>query len=92
MGVVWLLPQAWTMACRVSGAPPVTGKAPTTAMDSDEALSYPVFIPKLSTHRMHDPISIVPHIRLKMFTDNQMSRIKYNYYINSVSKDRDDSQ
>jgi hypothetical protein len=27
----------------------------------------------------------------KVFTDNQMSRIKYNYYINNVSKDYDDS-
>jgi hypothetical protein len=28
-----------------------------------------------------------------VFTDNQMSRIKYNYYyINNVSKDYDDSQ
>jgi hypothetical protein len=28
----------------------------------------------------------------KVFTDNQMSRIKNNYYINNVSKDYDDSQ
>jgi hypothetical protein len=41
---------------------------------------------------MHDPRSIVPHIRPKVFTDNQMSRINYNYYINSVSKDYYDSQ
>jgi hypothetical protein len=41
---------------------------------------------------MHDPASIVPHIRPKVFTDNQMSRIKYNYYINNDSKDYDDSQ
>jgi hypothetical protein len=41
---------------------------------------------------MHDPGSIVPHIRSKVFTDNQMSQIKYNYYINNVSKDYDDSQ
>jgi hypothetical protein len=42
---------------------------------------------------MHDLGSIVPHIRSKVFTDNQMSQIKYNYcYINSVSKDYDDSQ
>jgi hypothetical protein len=42
---------------------------------------------------MHDPGSIVPHIRPKVFTDNQMSQIKYNYYyINSISKDYDDSQ
>jgi hypothetical protein len=28
----------------------------------------------------------------KVFIDNQMSRIKYNYYISNVSKDYDDSQ
>jgi hypothetical protein len=28
----------------------------------------------------------------KVFSDNQMSRIKYNYYISNVSKDYDDSQ
>jgi hypothetical protein len=55
-------------------------------------MSYPIFMPKPSTHRMHDPASIVPHIRPKVFTDIQMSRIKYKYYINSVSKDYDDSQ
>jgi hypothetical protein len=56
-------------------------------------MSYPVFMPKPSTHRMHDPGSIVPHIWPKVFTDNQMSQIKYNYhYINRVSKDYDDSQ
>jgi hypothetical protein len=38
-----------------------------------EAVSYPVFMPKPSTHRMHDPGSIVPHIRPKVLTDNQMS-------------------
>jgi hypothetical protein len=41
---------------------------------------------------MHDPGSIVPHIHPKVITDNQMSRIKYNYYINNVSKYYDDSQ
>jgi hypothetical protein len=49
-------------------------------------LSYLVFTPKPCTHRMHDPGSIVAHIRPKGFTDNQMSRIEYNYYIDSVSK------
>jgi hypothetical protein len=49
-------------------------------------------MPKPSTHRMHDPGSIIPHIRPKVFTYNQMSRIKYNYYINDVSKDYDDSR
>jgi hypothetical protein len=43
-------------------------------------------------HRMHDPGSIVPNTWPKVFTDNQMSQIKYNYYISSVSKDYDDSQ
>jgi hypothetical protein len=28
----------------------------------------------------------------KVFTDNQISRIKYNYYISNMSKDYDDSQ
>jgi hypothetical protein len=41
---------------------------------------------------MHDLGSIVPHIRPKVFTDNQISQIKYNYYISSVSKDYGDSQ
>jgi hypothetical protein len=41
---------------------------------------------------MHDPGSIFPHIRPKVFTDNQMSHIEYKYYINSFSKDYDDSQ
>jgi hypothetical protein len=41
---------------------------------------------------MYDLGSIVPHIRPKVFTDNQMSQIEYNYYKNSVSKDYDDSQ
>jgi hypothetical protein len=30
--------------------------------------------------------------RQKVFTDNQMSWIKYIYYIDNVSKDYDDSQ
>jgi hypothetical protein len=56
-------------------------------------VSYPVFTLKPSTHRMHDPGSIVPHIQPKGFTDKHMSQIKYDYYyINSVSKEYDDSQ
>jgi hypothetical protein len=55
-------------------------------------LSYLVFTLKPSTHHMHDPGSIVPHIWPKGFTHNQLSRIKYDYYcISSVSKDYDDS-
>jgi hypothetical protein len=49
-------------------------------------------MPKPCTHRMYDSGSIVPHIRPKLFTDNQMSRLKYNYYISNVFKDYDDSQ
>jgi hypothetical protein len=41
---------------------------------------------------MHDLGSIVPHKRPKVFTDNQMSPIKYKNYISKVSKDYDDSQ
>jgi hypothetical protein len=33
----------------------------------------PGFMSNPSTHRMHDPGSIVPHIRPKVFTDNQIS-------------------
>jgi hypothetical protein len=40
---------------------------------------------------MYDPGSIVPYIQSKVFIDNQNSGIKYNYYINNVSKDYDDS-
>jgi hypothetical protein len=62
-------------------------------MVTEDDVSYPVFTPKLSTHRMHDLGSIVPHKWPKGFTDNQLSRIKFDYYyINSVSKDYDDSQ
>jgi hypothetical protein len=39
----------------------------------EELMSYPVFISKPSTHRMHDPGSIISHIRAKVFTDNQIS-------------------
>jgi hypothetical protein len=73
-------------------APPPK-KTTSKAEPRDEVMSYPIFMPKPSTHCMHDLGSIVPHIRPKVFTDNQMSRIKYDYYnINSVSKDYDDSQ
>jgi hypothetical protein len=39
----------------------------------DEKLSYLILMSKPSTHRMHDPGSIVPDIRPKVFTNNQMS-------------------
>jgi hypothetical protein len=50
-------------------------------------LLYPIFMPKSSTYRMHDLVSIVPYIRPKVFIDNQLSQIKYIYYIINVSKD-----
>jgi hypothetical protein len=34
--VVWLLPQAWAIACGVSDAPLTTGKEPTLVVDSGE--------------------------------------------------------
>jgi hypothetical protein len=34
---------------------------------------YPIFMPKPSTHHMHDPGSNVPHLRPKVLTNNQMS-------------------
>jgi hypothetical protein len=49
---------------------PMLGLAKEAVRD---LLSYPVFTPKPSTHRMHDPGSIVPHIRPKVLTDNQIS-------------------
>jgi hypothetical protein len=55
-------------------------------------LSYPVFVPKPCTHRMYAQDQLFHTYGQKVFTDNQMSRIKYNYYISNVSKDYDDSQ
>jgi hypothetical protein len=43
------------------------------SVTAKEHMSYLVFMPKPSTHHMHDPGSIVPHIRPKVLTDNQMS-------------------
>jgi hypothetical protein len=79
----WLVPRnhPW-LPCSMPPLHDVTGRY----------LSYPIFIPKPRTHRMYDPWSIVPHIRPKVFTHNQMSWIKYNYYINNVSKDYDEFQ
>jgi hypothetical protein len=55
-------------------------------------LSYPILQAKPNSHHMYDPGTIVPHIWSKVFTDIQMSRIKYNYYMNIISKDYDNSQ
>jgi hypothetical protein len=61
-------------------------------MQASLYMSYLVFMPKLNTHHMHEPGSIVPHVQPKVIIDNQISQIKYNYYINNVSMDYDDSQ
>jgi hypothetical protein len=50
-------------------------------------LSYPVFMPKPSTHRMYAQDQLFHTYGQKVLTDNQMSQIKYNYYIDNVSKD-----
>jgi hypothetical protein len=42
---------------------------------SSEETVIPGFMPKPSTHRMHDPGSIDPHIRPRVSTDNQISQI-----------------
>jgi hypothetical protein len=58
-------------------------------------VSYLVFMPKLGTHRMIVCMTQDQFFHTygqKVCTDNQMSRINYNYYINNVSKDYDESQ
>jgi hypothetical protein len=52
----------------------VTVQTPRRPFPCDgSGMSYPVFMPKLSTHRMHDPGSNVPYIWPKVLTDNQKS-------------------
>jgi hypothetical protein len=50
-------------------------------------LPYPVFMLKLSTHRMYAQDQLFHTYVQKVLTNNKMSRIKYNYYIDNVSKD-----
>jgi hypothetical protein len=71
--------------------PPFYGRWGDETRRLPRVLSYLIFMSKPSTHHMHNTWSIVSHIRLKVFTDNQMSRIKYNYYISNASKYYDDS-
>jgi hypothetical protein len=49
-------------------------------------------MPKPGTHHMYAQDQLFHTYEQKLFTYNQMSRIKYNYYINNVFKDQDDSQ
>jgi hypothetical protein len=46
-------------------------------------LSYPILQAKLSTHRMCAKDYLFHKHEHKVFTDSQMSQIKYNYYINN---------
>jgi hypothetical protein len=55
-------------------------------------LSYLVFMPKPSTHRMYAQDQLFHTYGQKVLIDNQMSQIKYIYYIDNVSKDYDDFQ
>jgi hypothetical protein len=50
-------------------------------------LSHLVLLAKPSTHRMCAQDHLFHTHGHKVFTDSQMSRIKYIYYINNVSKD-----
>jgi hypothetical protein len=83
--------------CRRSPAPgclrPTLGRGRARVVGCCWTNVIPDFMSKSITHHMHDPGSIVSHIRPKVFTDNQISRIKYDYYyINNISKDYNDSQ
>jgi hypothetical protein len=73
--------------CEEKGVKSAPKFIPISNYNQEEKMAYPVFMPKASTHRMHDPGSIVPHIRPKVFTNNQISQINYIYYIDNVSKD-----
>jgi hypothetical protein len=50
-------------------------------------LSYPIVQAKSSTHCMYAQDQLFDIYGPKVFTDNQISRIKYIYYINNVFKD-----
>jgi hypothetical protein len=49
-------------------------------------------MPEPSTQHMYARDQLFHTYGQKVLTDNQMSRIKYNYYVNNVSKEQDDSQ
>jgi hypothetical protein len=52
----------------------------------------PTLMPKPSTHRMYTQDQLFHTFRQKVLTDDRMPWIKYNCYIDKVSKDWDDSQ
>jgi hypothetical protein len=55
-------------------------------------MSYPVFMPNQVLNICMTQDQLFHTYNPKVFKDNQMSQIKYNYYIYNVSKDYDDSQ
>jgi hypothetical protein len=64
-----------------------TEAAEATAINVLPPLSDPILQAKPSTHRMCAQDHLFHTQRQKVFTDSQMSRIKYIYCINNVSKD-----
>jgi hypothetical protein len=72
-----------------SGLASITMGWMTIGGASGTSVVIPSFMPKPCTHHMHYTRSIVPHIRPKVFIDNQVSRIKYSYYIKNISEDYD---
>jgi hypothetical protein len=54
---------------------------------TSQYMSYPILQAKPSTHRMYAQDQLFHIYGLKVFIDNQMSQIKYIYYINNISKD-----
>jgi hypothetical protein len=54
-------------------------------------MSYPILQEKPSTHRMCAQDHLFHTHGHKVFTDSQMSRVKYIYYRNNVSKDYSES-
>jgi hypothetical protein len=50
-------------------------------------MSYPILQEKPITHLMCAQDDLFHTTGYKVFTNSQMSQIKYNYYINNVSKD-----
>jgi hypothetical protein len=62
-------------------------KVSNARMPSPHPFSYPILQAKPSTHRMCAQHHLFHTHGYKVFTNSQVSRIKYIYYINNVSKD-----
>jgi hypothetical protein len=53
---------SWTVKLEASSPLAATTNSGVVTSGKDDIVSYPVFMPKPSTHHMHDLGSIVPHI------------------------------